>query len=135
MTEAKLIVSGPVETKEVLLDPKGTTLGRGSNCDIILDDEAVSRLHARISQDSFGRWIVEDNDSQNGVFVEGRRIKAQAVLPNQKITIRPFTMLVFQESDQQVVPGTSIQSTISIIDKAADENIVSYRDDQASLLS
>ncbi len=135
MTEAKLIISGPVETKEVLLEPKGTTLGRGSNCDVILDDAAVSRLHARISQDSFGRWIIEDIESQNGVFVEGQRIKAQAVRPDQKITIRPFTMSVFQESDQQIAPGTSIQSTISIVDKAADENIVSYRDDQASLLS
>ena len=135
MTEAKLIISGPVETKEVLLEPKGTTLGRGSDCDVVLDDAAVSRLHARISQDSFGRWIIEDVESQNGVFVEGQRIKAQAVLPNQKITIRPFTMSVFQESDQQIVPGTSIQSTISIVDKAADESIVSYRDDQASLLS
>jgi signal transduction histidine kinase len=135
MAKTKLIVSGPVETKEVLLDPKGTTLGRGSNCDVILDDAAVSRLHARISQDAFGRWIVEDNDSQNGILIEGQRIKAQAILPNQKINIRPFTLSILQGSDQQAHPGTAPRSTILIVDKAGDQDIVSYKTDQASVLS
>ena len=134
MSEAKLIVSGPTETKEILLDPKGITLGRGSDCDVVLDDAAVSRHHARISQDSFGRWIVEDLDSQNGVLIDGQRVRAQALVPSQKISIRPFTMSVSQDSDQEIVPGTSIQSTISIIDKAIEEDIVS-REDQASILS
>ena len=101
---------------------------------MILDDAAVSRHHARISQDSFGRWIVEDLDSQNGVLIDGQRVRAQALAPSQKISIRPFTMSVSQDSDQEIVPGTSIQSTISIIDKAIEENIVS-REDQASILS
>jgi len=135
MAETKLIISGPVETKEVLLNPKGTTLGRGSNCDIILDDDAVSRFHARISQDAFGRWIVEDTDSQNGILIEGQRIKAQAILPDQKISIRPFTLSVLQESDQQALPGAAPRSTILIVDKAGDQDIVSYKTDHASILS
>jgi signal transduction histidine kinase len=135
MAKTKLIVSGPVDTKEVLLDPKGTTLGRGSSCDVILDDAAVSRLHARISQDAFGRWIVEDNDSQNGILIEGQRIKAQAISPNQKINIRPFTLSILQESDQQALPGTAPRSTILIVDKAQEQDIVSYKTDQASVLS
>ena len=135
MAKTKLIISGPVETKEVLLDPKGTTLGRGSNCDVILDDAAVSRYHARISQDPFGRWIVEDLDSQNGIVIEGKRIKAQSVLPNQKINIRPFNLSILQESNQQVFTGTAPRSTILIVDKAGDQDIVSYKADQASFLS
>jgi signal transduction histidine kinase/pSer/pThr/pTyr-binding forkhead associated (FHA) protein len=135
MTKTKLIISGPVETKEVLLDPKGTTLGRGSNCDVILDDAAVSRLHARISQDPFGRWIVEDLDSQNGVLIEGKRIKAQAVLPNQTINIRPFNLSISQESGRHVLEGTAPRSTILLVETAADQDIVSYKADQASVLS
>ena len=135
MAETKLIISGPEETKEVLLNPKGTTLGRGSNCDIILDDVAVSRFHARISQDAFGRWIVEDTDSQNGVLIEGQRIKVRAILPNQKIIIRPFTLSLLPESDQQALPGEAPRSTILIVDKAGDQDIVSYKKDQASILS
>jgi len=135
MAETKLIISGPKETKEVLLNPKGTTLGRGSDCDIILDDSAVSRLHARISQDPFGRWIVEDNDSQNGILIEGQRIKAQAILPNQKINIRPFTLSILQEASQHTLPGTAPKSTILIVDKALEQDIVSYKADQATILS
>lgn len=135
MAETKLVISGPVETKEVLLDPKGTTLGRGSNCDVILDDAAVSRLHARISQDPFGRWIVEDNDSQNGILIEGQRIKAQAILPDQKINIRPFTLSILQESDRQALPGTAPKSTILIVDEALEQDIVSYKANQAAILS
>jgi len=135
MVKTKLVVSGPTATKEVWLDPKGTTLGRGSDCDVILDDSAVSRFHARISQDPFGRWIVEDNDSRNGVFIEGHRIKAQAILPNQKISIRPFTLSISQESEQQIAPNAGVRSTIMIVDGAMDENIVSYKADQAAILS
>lgn len=135
MAKTKLIISGPVETKQVLLNPKGITLGRGADCDVILDDAAVSRLHARISQDPFGRWIVEDLDSQNGVFIEGHRIQAQAVLPGQKISIRPFTISVVHESERPVAQGTGVPSTILIMDETAEQDIVSYRADQATILS
>jgi signal transduction histidine kinase len=135
MTRTKVIISGPTKTNEAWLESKGTTFGRGSDCDVILDDAAVSRCHARISQDPFGRWIVEDMDSQNGVFVEGHRVKAQAILPNQKISIRPFTLSIWQESEQQVSPGTSVRSTMMIVDGALEEDIVSYRADQAAILS
>lgn len=134
MGEAKLVVNGPNDTNEIVLDPSGMTLGRGSDCDIILDDAAVSRHHARISRDSFGRWIIEDLGSQNGVLVDGQRVRAQALMSGQGISIRPFTMSLSQDSDQEVVPGTSIQSTISIVDKVADEEIVS-REEQAAALS
>jgi signal transduction histidine kinase len=135
MAKTKLIISGPVETKEVPLDPKGTTLGRGSSCDVILDDAAVSRLHTRISQDPFGRWIIEDLGSQNGVFIEGRRIQAQAVLAGQKISIRPFTISLLRESDPQTASGTAVRSTILVLDKDMEEDVVSYKADKASVLS
>jgi len=135
MANTKLVISGPEETKEISLDPKGVTLGRDESCDITLDHPNVSRVHARISHDPFGRWIVEDLESQNGVVVEGQRIKAQAVLPDQKISIRPFTISLVQESDQQIVEGASIHTTLPIVDKGLEEDIVSYRADKASTLS
>jgi signal transduction histidine kinase len=135
MAKTKLTISGPTASEEILLGPKGVTLGRGSNCDVILDHANVSRVHARISQDPFGRWIVEDLESNNGVFVDGQRIKAQAVLPTQQISIRPFTISILQESDQQTATGQTTQTNIPIIDKGIQEDIVSYRADQAAILS
>ena len=134
MGEAKLTVSGPTETNEILLDPGGMTLGRDLDCSVVLDDAAVSRHHARISRDSFGRWIIEDLGSHNGVFVDGQRVRAQALVPGHRISIRPFTMSLSQDCDQEILPGTSIQSTISIVEETAEEEIVS-RQDQAAVLS
>ena len=135
MTTAKLIVTGPKRTRQILLNPLGTTLGRDSNCDIILDHDSVSRLHARIYQDPFGRWIVEDLKSHNGVLVEGRRVQAHTVLPGQKIAISHFTFFLLEESDRQMAPGMSTQSTITVIDKGLAEDVVPYKADQAMILS
>ena len=131
----KLIISGPVDVKEILLGPKGATLGRSPDCDVVLDDGNVSRLHARIFEDPFGRWIIEDLESQNGVLIDGERIKAQALLPNQKISIRPFTLSLSQGLDQRPVPDSSIQPNVSVVDKGSEENIVSYEADRDGILS
>ncbi|MHC4889325.1 MAG: SpoIIE family protein phosphatase [Planctomycetota bacterium] len=131
----KLIISGPVDTEQVLLDPKGATLGRDPDCDIVLDDDSISRLHARIFQDPFGRWIIEDLESRNGVLVEGKRIKAQAILPNQKISIHPFTLSLLQKFEQQIVPDSSVQKTVSVLDKGLEEELVSYKADRDGILS
>jgi len=118
----------------VLLDPKGVILGRGSECDVILDHSQVSRAHARISQDPFGRWIIEDLESHNGVLVEGRRIKAQAVLPNQKISIRPFSLCISQDFDRKIFAGSPFKAP-PIIDKGLQEDIISYSQERPSVLS
>jgi signal transduction histidine kinase len=135
MAKTRLVISGPQGSRKILLAPGGVTLGRGSNCDVTLDKETVSRHHARIYQDHFGRWIVEDLDSQNGVFVEGRRVKAQAVLPDEQISIRPFTLSLLEESKPQTLAISSGQSTLSIVDKGLEESIVSYRPDRSVTLS
>ncbi|MCP4256270.1 MAG: SpoIIE family protein phosphatase [Planctomycetes bacterium] len=131
----KLIISGPIDVKEILLGPKGATLGRNSDCDIVLDHSNISRLHARIFRDPFGRWIIEDLESQNGVLVEGERIKAQAILPNQKISIRPFTLSLLQGLEQRIAPDSSIQAKVSIVDTGLEENVVSYNADRDGILS
>jgi signal transduction histidine kinase len=135
MIKTKLIISGPKETKEVSLEPQGITLGRGSKCDVVLDHSNVSRVHARISQDPFGRWIIEDMESYNGVLINGQRIKAQAVLPNQEISIHPFILHLLEEPDQQTGTGAFLRTTISIVDKGMEEDIVSYKASPATVLS
>jgi len=135
MAETKVTIAGAENTKEASLEPKGATIGRGSTCDIILDHDSVSRLHARIFQDPFGRWIVEDLESRNGVLVDGQRVKAQTVLPGQKIGISHFTLFISGGPDQQAATGTSIQTTVPVIDKGLEEDIVSYSADHATILS
>jgi pSer/pThr/pTyr-binding forkhead associated (FHA) protein len=49
------------------------SLGRARNCDVVIRDPSISKLHAwfRVAEDSFA---VLDVGSQNGTFVNGRRL-------------------------------------------------------------
>jgi transcriptional regulator with PAS, ATPase and Fis domain len=61
-------------------------IGRQSDCDIVLDVPAVSRLHAEVAFRS-GGWSVRDLDSRNGVFVDGRRIREAPLLHQSQLRI------------------------------------------------
>lgn len=54
-------------------------IGRGTNCDITLNDEALSARHARLSF-HHGQWWLEDLGSTNGTFLNRDRIKVPAVI-------------------------------------------------------
>ncbi|MFH0946584.1 MAG: protein kinase [Planctomycetota bacterium] len=49
------------------------TFGREGTCDLPLDDELVSRLHARL-RGKDGRYFLKDNHSSNGTFVNDQPI-------------------------------------------------------------
>jgi pSer/pThr/pTyr-binding forkhead associated (FHA) protein len=63
------------------LSGQGISIGRDPACDINFDPKAVmvSRKHAVIRSES-GRYILEDNDSFNGTFVNDQRISAPTPL-------------------------------------------------------
>ena len=56
-----------------------TTIGRGVECELRLDDTYVSQQHARIF-DRAGNWYVEDLGSTNGTFVNEQKLVAPAML-------------------------------------------------------
>src|SRR5438128_1513341 len=55
------------------LDREATIIGRFRGCDIRLEDDSVSRRHARIVRDRDG-YFLEDLRSKAGTFVDGRRV-------------------------------------------------------------
>jgi ABC-type multidrug transport system ATPase subunit len=61
-------------------------IGRSIECDIQLDDLRVSRRHALISKVA-GKVVVEDLNSSNGVFVNGRRISGKQELKERDLVI------------------------------------------------
>ena len=52
--------------------PRGATIGRSRDCDIVLEDAGISRSHAEIRPDADG-WTVADLGSTNGVRAERPR--------------------------------------------------------------
>jgi diguanylate cyclase (GGDEF)-like protein len=57
-----------------VLSPGQVTLGRGTRCDICLQDAAVSRRHCQLRIEPAAIWL-KDLDSTNGSYVNGRRIE------------------------------------------------------------
>lgn len=55
--------------------PGPTVIGRGSDCDVSIPDNSVSRRHARIEFHADGRFRVTDLGSTNGTFVNHARTK------------------------------------------------------------
>jgi hypothetical protein len=49
-------------------------IGRDASCDIILNDNSISRRHAEIFIDEEGNSFITDLSSKNGTFVNGQRI-------------------------------------------------------------
>lgn len=65
---------------------KTIKIGRGKNNDVIIDDAVVSTSHAIISISDFGEISIEDLNSKNGTFVNGKRI-TKAVLTSSSIVV------------------------------------------------
>ncbi len=67
------------------------TIGRAPDCDIHLPHEAVSRQHARLERRD-GGWRIIDNESVNGVRVNGIRVQDAALHNGDVVEIRPFAI-------------------------------------------
>jgi DNA-binding winged helix-turn-helix (wHTH) protein len=84
------LVWGP---REIALNPGENLIGRDQKSVVWIDDESVSRRHARIAVDDSGA-TVEDLGSKNGTFLRGRRIDKSARLQDQDtIKIGPASMV------------------------------------------
>jgi DNA-binding winged helix-turn-helix (wHTH) protein len=87
---ASRLIWGP---REIALDPGENLIGRDRDAVVWIDDESVSRRHARIIIDESGAML-EDLGSKNGTFVKGRKISG-LVRPDDEAAIRigPASMI------------------------------------------
>lgn len=53
------------------------SIGRAANCDIVLRDASVSKLHAHIASVADGAYAITDNRSHNGTVVNGARLTVE----------------------------------------------------------
>ena len=113
-----LIMNGDQAGKVVPLAPGGeATLGRIAECEIVVDNVAgISRRHARFRQDASGAWIVEDLDSQNGVYCNNEKV-ARHVLKDQDELWFGSAMLKFA-ADGAPAPSISPDVPTMITDRA-----------------
>lgn len=131
-----LHISGKGPDADIPLDPTGVTIGRAPACHIVLDSPRISRKHARLFQDPFGRWVIEDLDSRNGVWVGDQRVASQPMLPGESVTLGPFDLSLRVPPDQVAAdPAATRDSTVIEDDTGSDTAIVTGRVDEYDPLS
>ena len=64
---------GPRYREELPVASPVVTIGKGAQCDLVLADDSVSAVHARLEFDA-GGWRLTDLESTNGTAVEGVRL-------------------------------------------------------------
>lgn len=105
----KMIVSiDEVVIKEVQITKDKTTLGRRPYNDIVIDNLAVSGEHAVILM-SGSEVVLEDLNSTNGTYVNGKAIKKQALLNGDSIDVGKYKIKFIGD-----VSSTSFDKTMVV---------------------
>jgi hypothetical protein len=110
----KLVVSlDGVVIKEVQITKDKTTLGRRPYNDIVIDNLAVSGEHA-VLQMSGSEVFIEDLNSTNGTYINGKAIKKQLLAHNDTVEIGKYKIKylvddgVDYEKTMIVAPGSGV---------------------------
>ena len=109
------VVSGPLKGTMYKGWHGDLIIGRASENDVILPDDASSGQHARIFKDSSGANYVEDLSSINGTFVDNVRIRDRKPLKNgTKIRIGT-TVMEYHETDPKKQKAMRRKITIAAV--------------------
>lgn len=94
------------------------TLGRSEECDIALPSEAhLSRTHCILTIEKEGKVLIQDNNSVNGIYYNGRRITTEHMVPGYEYSLgRCVLMLIPDEQSAQPTP-----EEIPVAEKLQDE--------------
>ena len=81
-----VIIYGEAIGRRIALGGKDFAMGRTKECDLLLDDETVSRAHAELEYlppdpkgGGSGRYLARDLGSTNGTYVNGTRVREQVL--------------------------------------------------------
>jgi hypothetical protein len=79
-------------------------IGRQQDCDVRIDDAHVSRKHVIVSFGN-GRWRIRDQQSGNGVLVDGERVETAPIDSSLTIQLGAGGPIVILELEGRVQPA------------------------------
>jgi pSer/pThr/pTyr-binding forkhead associated (FHA) protein len=108
--------AGPLEGREFVLDRAEIGIGRRPGCDIVVPDQSVSRLHARIRAVPDG-YLIEDAGSANGTWVNGVRLGGAQLLVEADV----IGIGVAAFSFRSAVQATAASGPVTVVSGSGDE--------------
>ena len=111
--EGRLIIekSDTLEGEYVLEDE--TTLGRGDESDIVIEDDRISKTHCKIQLEAED-FILTDLGSSNGTFVNGRKVTEKKLEQGDRIQIGSNVFIFKMSQVSAPVKKGSLRAFVSI---------------------
>lgn len=94
-----VVVNGRTSVGKMFSLETALTLGRAPDCDVRLDEEGISRRHARFGRREDGAVYVQDLESRNGTYVNGEAVEMHVLRDGDKIQVGHISILKFSYQD------------------------------------
>lgn len=94
-----IVIAGSQAGRMYKLERVDLVLGRSDDVPVRVDDEGVSRRHARIVRNPDGTVSLVDLGSTNGTFCNGERVRRRILQDGDKIQVGSTTIIKFSYQD------------------------------------
>jgi Tfp pilus assembly protein PilF len=107
-----------------------TLLGRGTMADIQINEDGVSRKHAKIIRAPDGTSKIQDLHSTNGTFLNGRRVEIEVLREGDRIRIGGTATLDFRYEylDDGTEPGAELENESGVRRAGVYDNLAATLD-------
>jgi pSer/pThr/pTyr-binding forkhead associated (FHA) protein len=100
--------------KEFITDKSEIAIGRDAENDLCIDNLAASSRHARVFKGPENTYAIEDLNSTNGTYVNGKQVMTQVLKNHDQVTIGKHTIAIIYQEDnafKERKPNRITQST------------------------
>lgn len=91
-----VIVRGRRKGRDFRIEKDVSVMGRDGTCDYVIEDETVSRQHARVRLEG-GKYIIFDLGSGNGTYLNGDKVQ-RAELQDGDVVKIGESLVLFKEA-------------------------------------
>lgn len=94
------VLNGVAAGKKLLIpdSKQEVVIGRDSNADLIIDENVISRLHAKLER-KWGGIVIVDLQSKNGTFVNNDRVEEKLLRDGDKVMLGTVKILYRNPKD------------------------------------
>lgn len=113
----RVVVFGAQSEPAVVRANHPMAIGRTPDCDIALNDERVSRVHARLVRRPGSRAFIEDLGARNGLFLNGEQIKTASIRAGDVIRLGDSVLCIDTATPSGSDPGWRIATASASLDR------------------
>ena len=113
-----IVTLGDTVVNKYVFEKDIVSIGRSRDNDVVIENLAVSRNHARIRREN-GRFYISDLNSANGTFVNGNQISRAELFHNDVVSIGKHKMIFKNEvlSDEALISDAFGAERTMIVNK------------------